>query len=149
MGDLNEDEVIIENENISVFDEIVGAIEDIVVDEKFQDLQAEILEKYFHHFDDSEENKLIYTEIFEVYTAEIEAFIEAELSERVPHFSMDTFLRQLKERRHDLDGDIFEMLYTLSDFLAFKEMFLEYAMMKKSVGPDLSGLLSVSSFSIN
>ena len=49
--DLNDDEVIIENENSSVFDEIVGAIEDIVVDEKFQDLQTEILEKYFHHFD--------------------------------------------------------------------------------------------------
>ena len=96
--DLNEDEVILENENESVFDDIVGAIEDIVVDEKFQDLQAEILEKYFHHFDvkisscwlyvylsiflqDSEENKLIYTEIFSIYTTEIEAFIEAELSE--------------------------------------------------------------------
>ena len=47
----NEEEVFLESENNSVFDEIVGAIEDIVVDDKFQNLQADILEKHFHHFD--------------------------------------------------------------------------------------------------
>ena len=79
---------------------------------------------------------------------------------------METFLRQLKERRGDLDGDIFEMLYTLSgrkalarelkkeflfclDFLAFKEMFVDYALMKREGGPDLSDLLSVSSIPID
>ena len=48
---VQEDEVFLESENSSLFDEIVGAIEDIVVDERFQDVQSDILEKYFHHFD--------------------------------------------------------------------------------------------------
>ena len=35
----------------TAFDQIVGAIEDIVIDDRFQDLQTELLEKHFHHFD--------------------------------------------------------------------------------------------------
>ena len=35
----------------TTFDQIVGAIEDIVIDDQFQDLQTELLEKHFHHFD--------------------------------------------------------------------------------------------------
>ena len=40
----------------TTFDQIVGAIEDIVIDDQFQDLQTELLEKHFHHFDVSTEN---------------------------------------------------------------------------------------------
>jgi hypothetical protein len=32
----------------------------------------------------------------------------------------------LRERKNELEGEIFEMLLTFSDFLAFKEMFLDY-----------------------
>ena len=35
----------------TAFDQIVGAIEDIVIDDRFQDLQTDLLEKHFHHFD--------------------------------------------------------------------------------------------------
>ena len=35
----------------TAFDRIVGAIEDIVIDDRFQDLQTDLLEKHFHHFD--------------------------------------------------------------------------------------------------
>ena len=47
-----EDEIIdVSNKTTSKFDEVIGVIEDIVVDEKFQSLQSQILEKYHHHFD--------------------------------------------------------------------------------------------------
>merc|ERR1711971_1302112 len=102
------------------FDKVVGAIGDIVVGESFQELQRELLEKYHQHFDSSEENKLIYTEIFETYTTRIEQFIEAKLATRFENFSMETFLQDLRTQGESLDGDIFELLFTLSDFLAFK-----------------------------
>jgi ADP-ribosylation factor 2-binding protein len=31
-----------------------------------------------------------------------------------------------RTRRNELDGEVFEMLFTFSDFTAFKEMFLDY-----------------------
>jgi len=88
---------------------------------------------------------LIYTEIYQVYTTEIENYIEAKLSQRFANFSMDRFLTQLSERKDTLDGDIFELLYSLSDFLIFKEMFVDYKIMKgKTNQEDLSDLLCVS-----
>jgi len=38
----------------------------------------------------------------------------------------------LELRRAELDGEVFEMLFTLTDFLAFKEMFVDYKVMKQS-----------------
>merc|ERR1712107_266433 len=108
------------------FDEVIGAIEDIVVDDRFQDIQHNLMEKYSHHFEDTEENKLIYTEIHQIYTTEIETYIETELSQRFTEFSMERFLHQLEENREVLDGDIFDLLYSLSDFLVFKELFVDY-----------------------
>ena len=43
--------VIYTNQAETAFDQIVGAIEDIVIDDRFQDLQTDLLEKHFHHFD--------------------------------------------------------------------------------------------------
>merc|ERR1712059_153072 len=123
----------------------MGAIEDIVIDDSFQELQNDILEKYFHHFDSLEENKLVYTDIYREYTGEIEKYIEAELVQKLPGFRMDDFLVELTDRREQLNGDVFEMLYTLSDFLAFKDLFVDYSLMKRSPCPDLSCLLNVSS----
>ena len=96
----DEEEVFAEDSHLegNGFDDIIGAIEDIVVGDKFQELQTSILEKYHHHFEvcnmfngflqsfthiiqDSEENKLIYTEIHKFYTTEMETFIETELSQ--------------------------------------------------------------------
>ena len=47
--------VILTNQAETAFDQIVGAIEDIVIDDRFQDLQTDLLEKHFHHFDVSSE----------------------------------------------------------------------------------------------
>lgn len=131
------------------FDMIIGAIEDIVVDDRFQELHNRLLEQNYQHFEDTEENKLIYTELFQTYTTTIETHIETELSQRFPQFSMETFLAQLASGDSALlQGEIFELLHSLSDFLTFKEMFLDYKLMKQQHGnveTDLSLILSVSS----
>ena len=52
-------------------------------------------------------------------------------------------MAELEERKLDLDGEVFEMLFTLTDFLAFKEMFVDYKITRESA--TLNGILSVTS----
>ena len=91
-----------------------------------QNLQKTLLEDHCHHFEPGEENKLVYTTVFEEYTEAIERLIESELERRVPGFDMEAFLVELADRREELDGDVFEMLFTLTDFAAFKDLFVSF-----------------------
>lgn len=126
------------------FSRIIGCIEDIVIDDQFQDLQESLLEANYHHFDtDKEENKLIYTSIFENYTTTVEEFIEKQLEQRIEHFCMKDFIQELEDRKMDLEGDVFEMLFTLTDFLAFKDMFVDYKITRQS--DKLDDILCVTS----
>ena len=66
-GDTGVEEILAQDREYNQFDEIIGCIEDIVIEQQFQDLQESFLEKHYHHFDiGTEENKLIYMEIFQV-----------------------------------------------------------------------------------
>ena len=40
-----------------------------VSEKRFQTIQQEFKEKYYHHFTDEEENKLIYMDIFKEYVS--------------------------------------------------------------------------------
>ena len=53
-----------------------------------------LLEGNYEHFDENvEENKLIYTEIYDEYTKTVEEFIEEQLKQRIENFSMKDFLK--------------------------------------------------------
>ncbi|XP_033122356.1 ADP-ribosylation factor-like protein 2-binding protein [Anneissia japonica] len=126
------------------FDITIGHIEDIIMDDAFQLLQRDFMEKHYEEFEDTEENKLIYTEIFNNYVALLNKHIEDELTSRIPDFSMEDFSQQLQKRskKKQLDGEIFEMLLTFSDFISFKEMFLDYKAEKEGTAIDLtSGMM--------
>ena len=99
----------------------------------------------------------------------LEEFIEGELEQRVENFCMKDFIKgklrskallwiptnkcfsilELEERKLDLEGEVFDMLFTLTDFLAFKEMFLDYKLTRSSSSgsglPALQDILSVTS----
>lgn len=51
-----------------------------------------------------------------------------------------------REKKDSLDGEIFDLLYTLTDFMAFKEMFLDYKSFKEGRTIDLSSSISVISY---
>ena len=56
------------------------------------------------------------------------------------------FLAELEDRKLDLEGEVFDMLFTLTDFLAFKEMFVSYKVSKQeSTSLSLQEILSVTS----
>jgi len=129
------------------FDEIIGHIEDIIMDDNFQTLQASFMEQYYGEFEDAEENKFVYTDIHHNYVESLEHFLEQELIARVPNFSMPTFLSHLSRNRKELDGEIFEMLLTFTDFSAFKEMMVDYKNDKEGRGFDLGSGLCITPIS--
>ena len=123
------------------FDVTVGHIEDIIMEDTFQELQNDFMEKHYHHFEDIEENKLIYTDIFTQYTNLIEKHLEECLKQRMPDFSMEDFMKSLQSRKDQIGGDIFDILLSFSDFLMFKQMFLDYKADKEGRNVDLGGLI--------
>uniref|UniRef100_A0A8C6FSK9 ADP-ribosylation factor-like protein 2-binding protein n=2 Tax=Moschus TaxID=68410 RepID=A0A8C6FSK9_MOSMO len=74
-----------------------------------------------------------------------EDYIEEQLLERIPGFNMAAFTITLQHHKDEVAGDIFDMLLTVTDFLAFKEMFLDYRAEKEGRGLDLSSGLVVTS----
>ena len=115
--------------------------------------------------------------LFQEYTKMLEEFIEGELEQRIENFCMKDFIKgkfrdqktivipacwipplffdffsfsELEERKLDLEGEVFDMLFTLTDFLAFKEMFLDYKLTQTQSSaneglPALQDILSVTS----
>ena len=108
------------------FDFIIGTIEEIVMSHEFRNLQYEFMEKYYLEFEDTEENKFIYTDIFKEYGKIIERHLVNELQKRIPDFSMERFAASLKAHKNEITDEIFDMFTTFTDFLAFKEMFVDY-----------------------
>uniref|UniRef100_A0A2R9BA78 ADP-ribosylation factor-like protein 2-binding protein n=1 Tax=Pan paniscus TaxID=9597 RepID=A0A2R9BA78_PANPA len=75
----------------------------------------------------------------------MEKYIEEQLLQRIPEFNMAAFTTTLQHHKDEVAGDIFDMLLTFTDFLAFKEMFLDYRAEKEGRGLDLSSGLVVTS----
>ncbi|BFZ12620.1 hypothetical protein BsWGS_15659 [Bradybaena similaris] len=125
------------------FDSIIGHIEDIIMEESFQTIQTSFLEKYYKEFDNTEENKFCYTDIHKEYISTIESYLEEELKKRIQDFSMQEFFSNLQARRNELEGEIFEILLTFSDFLAFKEMLLDYRAEKEGNTVDFGDGLTI------
>ena len=64
-----------ENKEDNEFDHIVGVLQEVLLDERFEHLQKTFCNENCMHFEPTEENKLIYTEIFKKYHEVIEAYI--------------------------------------------------------------------------
>ena len=56
----------------------------------------------------------------------IESFVMESLTAQMPGFAMEEFLGMLQAREGQLDGDVFELLYSLGDFAVFKDLILSY-----------------------
>lgn len=147
MVDLDEENFAISSSSAaeSAFDAVIGCIEDIIMEDEFQQLQQNFMEKYYLEFDDSDENKLIYTSIFNDYVDLLEKHLEQQLTERIPGFNMNTFNDLVKQHKEEVPDDIFDMLLTFTDFMAFKEMFVAYRAEKEGRGLDWSEGLVVTS----
>lgn len=139
---VDQEEIFEERSSPSRFNTIVGTIEDIMVSPEFQHLQERLLTRFCELFDEStEENKLIYMELFQEYNQSIEKFLIQELSKQVEDFSFKSFCDELKCHTNTLSEDILEMVCSITDFSAFKEMVLEHKKSFLVVDPLNSGLV--------
>jgi len=111
-----------QNEEDELFDTIVGRLEDIVMSDEFNDLQTNFFEKYCNEFTSDEENKLIYMQIFQEYVSTIEGYIERQLSD----VDMGAFGQMLMQKQESIDGALFEMLLSFTEFQTFKEIMLSH-----------------------
>ncbi len=61
---------------------------------------------YNHVLQDSDENKLVYTELFERYCTLLESNLDAALSAAVPGFDMGGFIGMVEERQDELASEV-------------------------------------------
>ncbi|CAF1205098.1 unnamed protein product [Didymodactylos carnosus] len=131
-----------------LFDRTIGVIEDMIMDDEFRRIQDQFLEQNCREFDDSDENKLSYTTIHKDYLNIVENYVINQLKKKIPQFDLEPFMKQLTLRKQELEGEIFEFLCTFTDFLAFKEMMLDYKKSSENAGQiDTSSCLQSISLS--
>ena len=92
----------------------------------FASLQTDFCARHCGAFDEAEENKHEYMSIFQDYAAQMAAHIERRLDEKIAGFSMAKLTATLLDRRADCDGDVLDLLLSLTDFNEFKEMILAF-----------------------
>ena len=87
------------------------------------------------HFENTEENKLIYMDIFKSYKEKIEAFIEERLWQMIDGFNMDDYAELLPDRKDEIDDQLLELIYSFADFNTFKELMISYKKMVIATTP--------------
>jgi ADP-ribosylation factor 2-binding protein len=58
------------------FDCFIEKLQEIVIEEDFENLKDDFMEKYCEEFEEKEENKLSYMNIFKEYNKIVESYIE-------------------------------------------------------------------------
>lgn len=112
------------NEDDDYFDQVCGSLQEILMDPEFESMQKSFSTQNCMQFEATEENKLVYTTIFNSYTNTIEAYINQQLEQRVENFSMERFIGLLDTRKDQIEETIYDLLLSFSDFASFKEMML-------------------------
>lgn len=115
------------------WDACIGVLENVLMDDKFTSAQEEFCYKHCHHFDATDENKLVYTNIYSQYTNMIETRIQDELTANIDDFQMQEFYNMLEERQGEICGDIWDMLLTIGDFAEFKNLMVAYKVQKEQL----------------
>uniref|UniRef100_K3X855 ADP-ribosylation factor-like protein 2-binding protein n=1 Tax=Globisporangium ultimum (strain ATCC 200006 / CBS 805.95 / DAOM BR144) TaxID=431595 RepID=K3X855_GLOUD len=115
-----------DNTEENQFDEMIGALQDILIDPEFVALQSDFCFRNCEVFENVTENKLIYTSIFNEYANLIESFLEQRLLEKLEYFSMDELVRQMQEHEDEIPLDVIDVLQSCFDFEEFKSLMLSF-----------------------
>lgn len=109
------------------FDAAVGRLEEILLSSAFVDLQTGFCSRYCLQFEDTDENKLEYMQIFHEYVGTVEHYIEQQLTAALPGFDMSSFLESIESRGEaEVSGDVWDLLLSFSDFSQFKNLMLDF-----------------------
>ena len=125
------------------FDQYIGALEEVLMDNRFSDVQSQFCEKYcgnlktlsdfqlfmksiVDEFEDSDEYKLSYTRIHEEYVEIVEKLLVESMSRKIDAFDMNRFETLLSERKDEIGDDILSILLSFDDIEEFKELMLSH-----------------------
>ena len=127
-----EESIVNKNSDDYKFDCFVEKLQEIVIEDEFENLQNEFCEKYYKIFEDKNENKLEYTEIFNKYTKLIENYLEKNLIKRVPQFNVNDFYKMLESKKFKIDEQLLDILINFADFQNLKQLMLDYKHKKEN-----------------
>lgn len=150
--DLDEDEDICfastggDSGEDDMFDAVVGALEEIIMDEDFNSQTDTFMQTNCVYFERGEEMKLEYTSIFQQYTQLIETHLEKGLKEAFPDLAMEEFMSLLEARHEEIGEDLMELLLGMSDFENFRSQMVDWKeqLVEKS-NPTMMGICPVVS----
>lgn len=138
----------------SALDRFIGIIEDIIITEEFQvrnqfnnptplyvtpfslskDIITSFMDKYHPQFDYAEENKLCYIGIFQEYQTTIESYLTDKIKE-IDHqtdpssIEFESLIAHIPNHQSPPlqdQGEVIELILSLTDFLVFKELILDH-----------------------
>ncbi|CAH1102479.1 unnamed protein product [Psylliodes chrysocephalus] len=120
---------------------IIGCIEEIIVNENFNNL----MDDFFDNYTVTPENEKL---IYEKYIATVKKYIEEQLRGKLVNFEMGKFEEELNKRKHEVEDDVYEILASFKDFETFKNFYYEYIRdLKDRVASDISvGAVSILSY---
>jgi hypothetical protein len=116
------------------FDEVIGGLQECLMDPAVGEIQESFLTKHCGEFDDSEENKFSYSTIHDEWVECMESVIQEYLSNHIEDFDMALFGEACTTRFEEIPPDILNLLHSFTDFSVFKEQMLAY----KHADPTLS-----------
>ena len=126
---------------------IFNAISQLVISAEFNHDQSEFASKNISIFDEEEENKHEYKQVYEDYCNIMDRTIEAKLKEEhqfqeadIQKF-METFKDNLESYKA-VNADTFDILYSFIEFDKFKQMMLDN---KKSANVEASSISTAES----
>ena len=65
-------------------------------------------------------------EHFQAYVQLMENYILQEIRAKLPDFNFSEFLESLQKHTEELNGELFDILYSMTDFVHFKQMMIEH-----------------------
>ena len=89
-------------------------------------MEAKFCKQNCIHFENTEENKLIYMTIFKKWQNTVEQYVEEQLEAMIPGFVMDDYVELLREWKDQIDDQLFDLLESFWEFTSFKEMMISY-----------------------
>lgn len=110
----------------AMFDDATTFLEEIIFSRDFEEYRDKLLMANCELFEDSDENKLVYTELFNEYVNSIETYLTDKLSNSLPRFDFSKFYEWLMANKNAVKGDLVDEIYSLTDFMIFKENVLEF-----------------------
>jgi ADP-ribosylation factor 2-binding protein len=135
----DEEEILVEHQSESKeddeFERIITELENLLFDDKFTTTLNSFYDKNCDIFEDTAENKIEYTKIFQDYTKVVEDIIERNLTSTIPGFKMSRLEALVVSKKDELSGDVFDVLLSMSDFEEFKDLMVSQRHAKFKTSP--------------